>query len=62
LFFALGIGLPFFLAALFLDRLKGAFAFAKRHYTAINRVAGALLVFIGLAMLLGFWGVLTRLI
>jgi len=58
--FALGIGLPFFLAALFLDRLKGAFAFVKRHHTAISRVSGTLLILIGLIMLLGFFRVLTH--
>ena len=56
LLFALGLGLPFMAAALLIDRLKGAFAFLKRHYTAINRISGALLILIGLTMILGLFG------
>ena len=54
--FALGLGLPFLGTALLLDQLKGAFAFVKRHYIAINRVSGALLILIGLTMVLGLFG------
>ena len=54
--FALGLGLPFFGAALLLDQLKGAFAFIKRHYVAINRISGVLLILIGTTMVLGLFG------
>jgi len=54
--FAVGLGLPFFLSALFLDQLKGAFAVIRRHYAVISRVSGGLLILIGLSMVLGFYG------
>jgi len=56
LLFALGLGLPFIATALLIDRLKGAFAFLKRHSVAINRISGALLILIGLTMILGLFG------
>lgn len=48
--YSLGLGIPFILSAALLERLKGAFSFIRRHFTAINRIAGALLVLVGLMM------------
>ena len=36
LFYSLGLGIPFFISALLIDRLKGAFSFIKQHYKIIN--------------------------
>lgn len=51
--YSLGLGIPFFLSAILLDQLKGAFSFIKRHYTLINRICGGLLILIGVLMATG---------
>lgn len=52
--YALGLGIPFFLSALFIDRLKGAFDFIKRNYRIINAVSGGLLIIMGVLMMTGY--------
>ena len=51
--YSLGLGIPFFLSAMLIDQLKGAFGFIKRHYTLINRICGILLILVGLLMATG---------
>ena len=53
--FSLGLGLPFVISAMLIDKLKSAFNFIKRHYTVINAVCGALLVIIGILMMTGLF-------
>ncbi|MBR4040355.1 MAG: redoxin domain-containing protein [Clostridia bacterium] len=53
--YSLGMGIPFVLCAVLIDRLKGAFAAIKRHYKAVNRVCGVFLVLVGLAMMTGLY-------
>ena len=60
--YSLGLGVPFLISALLIDTLKGAFDVIKRHYTVINRVSGAFLVLIGLAMMSGLMGRLLTLL
>ena len=62
LLYSLGLGIPFFVSALLIDRLKEAFAFIKRHYGVINAVSGALLLVIGLLMATGVFGRLVSLL
>ena len=54
--FSAGLGIPFLLSAVLLDRLKGAFDFIKRNYKIINFVCGGLLVVIGILMMTGLLG------
>jgi cytochrome c-type biogenesis protein len=54
--YSLGLGIPFVVSALLIDRLKNAFDFIKRNYKAINIASGALLVVIGLLMATGLMG------
>lgn len=54
--FSFGLGIPFVVSALIIDRLSGAFDFIKRHYTLINRFSGAFLVLIGILMMTGLMG------
>ncbi|MEG1606136.1 MAG: cytochrome c biogenesis protein CcdA [Clostridia bacterium] len=54
--YSLGLGIPFVLSAVLIDKLKGAFDFIKRHYVVINRVSGVLLVVVGLMMMTGAMG------
>ena len=55
--YSLGLGVPFFLAAVLIDRLEGAFAWIKRHYTPINIACGLLLVVVGVLMATGQLGI-----
>lgn len=60
LLYSLGLGLPFVLSALLIDRLKGAFDWIKRHYRAINLISGGLLILVGVLMATGLWAVCSR--
>ena len=55
LFYSLGLGVPFVLCALLIDRFKRMFAFIKRHYETINRVCGVFLILVGLLMMSGLY-------
>lgn len=54
--YSAGLGLPFLLSALLLDRLKSSFTWIKAHYQTINRVAGGFLVLMGILMMTGLLG------
>ncbi|MEG1017431.1 MAG: cytochrome c biogenesis protein CcdA [Oscillospiraceae bacterium] len=56
--YSLGLGIPFALSAVLIDRLKGAFDFIKRHYKTINLVCGLLLIAVGVLMMTGKMGAL----
>ena len=56
LIFSAGLGIPFIISAVLIDRLKTAFDFIKRNYRIINIVSGSLLVLIGLLMATGLMG------
>ncbi|HRK42051.1 MAG TPA: cytochrome c biogenesis protein CcdA [Gemmobacter sp.] len=51
--YALGLGLPFLLAALFIERAMGLMARLKRHMRLIERLMGGLLIAVGLALVTG---------
>ena len=53
--YSLGLGIPFVLSAVLIDRLKSAFGVIKRHYDVINKVCGGLLVVIGVLMMTGLF-------
>lgn len=61
LLYSLGLGIPFFLSAILIDKLKGAFAFIKRNYGIINTASGILLVTVGVLMATGLFGKLIAL-
>ena len=56
LLYSLGLGIPFFISALLIDKLKGTFSLIKKHYKIINTVSGALLIVVGLLMATGLFG------
>lgn len=58
--YSAGLGIPFLLSAVLIDKLKGAFDFIKRNYKTINIVCGALLVLVGVLMMTGRIGVLLN--
>ena len=51
--YSLGLGVPFILSALMVDRFLGWFQRVRRHLGSVNRIAGALLVLVGFLMLSG---------
>ena len=54
--YSLGLGVPFFMSAVLIDKLKAAFNWVKSHYRAVNLVAGGLLVLVGILMATGLLG------
>ncbi len=54
--YSLGLGIPFFISAVLIDRLKGAFAFIKKNYRIINTASGILLIAVGVLMAAGLFG------
>ncbi|HOJ35537.1 MAG: cytochrome c biogenesis protein CcdA [Clostridiales bacterium] len=54
--FSLGLGLPFIMSAILLDRLKTAFDFIKKNYKVINTLSGVLLIIVGILMATGIMG------
>lgn len=58
--YALGLGLPFVVAAVFYRRLIGALGWVRRHQVWVMRIGGLMLVVIGLLMVTGWWDHLTQ--
>ena len=53
--YALGLGIPFLIAAFAVQRGLRAFGFARRHARLIMQVGGAMLVLVGAAQVTGVW-------
>lgn len=53
--YALGLGVPFLLVALFAGRMFQSLAWFKRHYQAINTAGGAILLVMGVFLILNRW-------
>ncbi len=51
--YSLGLGVPFIVSALMVDRFLDWFQSFRRHMGRINRIAGALLILVGVLMLTG---------
>jgi cytochrome c-type biogenesis protein len=58
--YCVGLGLPFLLVGLAMERGLGALAWARRNARAIQVVGGACLVALGLVMVSGLWGSLMN--
>lgn len=56
--YSLGLGIPFLLAALGVQRAFKVFAYARRHARAITRVGGILLIVVGLLQVSGLWSLM----
>lgn len=54
--YSIGLGIPFMISALLIDKLKGTFDFIKKNYKIINLVCGCLLIIIGVMMATGTMG------
>ena len=51
--YSAGLGIPFVLSAVLIDKLRGTFGWIKSHYNVINTVCGILLCIIGVLMMTG---------
>lgn len=60
--YSLGLGIPFILSAVLIDRLKVTFDWIKRNYRIINLVCGGLLIVVGISMMTGMMGRLLNLL
>lgn len=54
--YSAGLGLPFIISAVLIERLEGAFSWVKAHYGLIERISGAILVVVGILMATGLFG------
>lgn len=54
--YSLGLGIPFIVSAVLIEKLKTTFDFIKRHYKAINIVSGSMLIVVGVLMMTGLMG------
>lgn len=51
--YSFGLGIPFLISAVLIDKLHTAFSFVKRNYRVINLISGIFLIVIGILMMLG---------
>lgn len=54
--YSAGLGIPFFVSALLIDKLKATFQVIKSHYRVINLVSGIFLMVLGVLMMTGSFG------
>ena len=54
--YSMGLGIPFIISAVLINRLKEAFDFIKRHKKIVNIISGGLLVIVGILMMTGVFG------
>ena len=60
--YSLGLGVPFVMSAVLIDRLKDAFEVIKKNYKTVNMVSGILLILIGIFVMTGGMGRLVSLL
>ena len=53
LVYSMGMGIPFVISAVLIEKLQAAFAFVKKHYDVINKVCGVFLILVGILMMTG---------
>ena len=54
--YSLGLGVPFLISAVLINKLKGTFNFIKKHYKIVNKICGLFLIIIGILMMTGLMG------
>ena len=54
--YSLGLGIPFLLSAVLIEKLRGTFNWIKAHYDLVNTICGAALVLVGVLMATGTLG------
>lgn len=49
--YSIGLGIPFIITSIFLERLKHTFNSIKKHYNVVNKIAGIILIISGLILI-----------
>ena len=57
--YSLGLGIPFLISAVLIDRLNSVFTFIKQHYKIVNLISGLFLIVTGIFMM---FGIMNRLL
>ena len=50
--YCLGMGIPFIISALLIDKLKNAFDFIKKHYKIVKVISGIILIIMALYLII----------
>jgi len=51
LIYSIGLGIPFIISAILIEKLKNVFDFIKSHYYIIKKISGIILIILGLYMM-----------
>lgn len=51
LLYSIGLGIPFIISAILIEKLKNVFDFIKKHYDVIKRISGVILIGAGVYMI-----------
>lgn len=51
--YSMGLGIPFIISAVIIERLMTAFGWIKEHYGIITKISGILLIIVGFMMMFG---------
>ena len=51
LLYSIGLGIPFIISAILIEKLKNVFDFIKKHYDVIKRISGVILISAGIYMI-----------
>ena len=49
--YSIGLGIPFIISAVLIEKLKEVFNFIKKHYDIIKKISGLILIIMGLYMI-----------
>ena len=60
--YSLGLGIPFLMSAILIDKLKGTFNWIKARYSIVNKICGGALILVGIFMATGTLGRLLSLL
>ncbi|QSX05730.1 sulfite exporter TauE/SafE family protein [Sedimentibacter sp. zth1] len=60
--YSFGLGIPFIVSAVLIDKLKSTFNFIKKNYKIINIISGSLLILVGIMMMTGSMGYLLSIL
>ena len=51
LLYSIGLGIPFIVSAILIEKLRNVFDFIKKHYDVIKRISGVILIGAGIYMM-----------
>jgi len=51
LIYSIGLGIPFIISAILIEKLKKVFDFIKKHYNVIKKISGVILIIAGIYMM-----------